>query len=86
MGDSILNGIVEEKLPGQGCLIKVERFPGSTEDDLSHHIIPIIRKKSTKMIIHIGTNDAPSSTSTEIQDNLLKLKYLVNEKLPHCKI
>ena len=38
------------------------------------------------MIIHIGTNDAPSSTSTEIQDNLLKLKYLVNEKLPHCQI
>ena len=38
------------------------------------------------MIIHIGTNDAPSSTSTEIQDNLLKLKALVNKKLPQCKV
>ena len=38
------------------------------------------------MIIHIGTNDAPSSMSREIQDNLLKLKCLVNEKLPQCKV
>ena len=37
------------------------------------------------MIIHIGKNDAPSSTFREIQDNLLKLKALVNEKLPQCK-
>ena len=86
VGDSILNGIVEEKLCGQGRLVKVKRFPGSTVDDLSHHIIPIIRKKPTNMIIHTGTNDAPSSTSREIQDNLLKLKALVNEKLPQCKV
>ena len=85
MGDSILNGIVEEKLCGQGRLVKVKRFPGSTVDNLSHHI-PIIRKKPTNMIIHTGTNDAPSSTSREIQDNLLKLKALVNKKLPQCKV
>ena len=86
MGDSKLNGIVEEKLCGQGRLVKVKRFPGSTVDDLSHHIIPIIRKKPTDMIIHTGTKDAPSSTSREIQNNLLKLKALVNEKLPQCKV
>ena len=34
------------------------------------------------MITHIGTNDATSSTTKEIQDNLLKLKPLVNKKLP----
>ena len=38
------------------------------------------------MIIHIGINDASSLTSREIQDNLLKLKSLVNEKLPQCKV
>ena len=62
------------------------RFPSSTVDDLSHHIIPIIQKKPTNMIIHTGTNDAPSSMSREIQDNFLKLKALVNEKLPQCKV
>ena len=86
VGDSILNGIVEERLCGQGRLVEVKCFPGSTVDDLSHHIIPIIRKKPTNMIIHTGTNDAPSSTFREIQDNLLKLKALVKEKLPQCKV
>ena len=86
MGDSILNSIVEETLCGQGRLVKVKGFPGLTVGDLSHHIIPILRKKLTNMIVHIGTNDAPSSMSKEIQDNLLKLKSWVNEKLPQCKV
>ena len=86
MGDSILNSIVEETLCGQGRVVKVKRFPGSTVDDLSHHVIPIIRKKPTNLIMHIGTNDPPYPTSTEYQDNLLKLKSLVNEKLPQCKV
>ena len=38
------------------------------------------------MIIHNETNDGLSSTSREIQDNLLKLKSLVKEKLPQYKI
>ena len=86
VGDSILNGIVEERLFGQGRLVKVKRVSGSTVADLSHHIIPIIQKKPTNMIKHIETNDASSSTSRQIQDNLLKLKSLVNEKLPQCKV
>ena len=86
VSDSILNGIAEENLFGQGCLVKVKYFPGSTVDDLSHHIIPITRKKPTNMIIHTGKNDAPSSSPREILDNLLKLKALVNEKLPQCKV
>ena len=80
MGDSILNGIVEEKLCGQGHLVKVKSFPGSTVNDLSHF------KKPTNMAIHTGTSDAHSSTSREIQDDLSKLKSLVNEKLLQCKV
>ena len=38
------------------------------------------------MIIYIGSNDAPGSTSIEIQDKLLKLKALVNQKLPQCRV
>ena len=86
MGDSTLNSITEEKLCGQGRLVKVKRFPGLTVDDLSHHIIPIIRKKPTNMVIHTGTKYPPSSTSREIQGNLLKLKALVNKKLPQYKV
>ena len=75
-----------EKLCGLGRLVKVKRFPGSAVDDLSYHVIPIIQKKPTIMIIHIRTNDTPSSRSRDIQDNLFKLKSLVNEKLLQCKV
>ena len=88
MGYSILNDIVGKTSCGQGHLVKFKIFPELTVDDLSHHIIPIIRKKSTNMIIHIGTKEAPSSMSKEgeIQDNSLKLKSLANEKLPQRKV
>ena len=85
-GDSILKSIVEEKLCGEGRLVKVKRFSSSNVDGLSHHIIPITRKKPTNMIIHTETNNAPSSTSRETQDDLFKLKALVNKKLPQCKV
>ena len=88
MGYSILNDIVGKTSCGQGHLVKFKIFPELTVDDLSHHIIPIIRKKSTNMIIHIGTKETPSSMSKEgeIQDNSLKLKSLANEKLPQRKV
>ena len=88
MGYSILNDIVGKTSCGQGHLVKFKIFPELTVDDLSHHIIPIIQKKSTNMIIHIGTKEAPSSMSKEgeIQDNSLKLKSLANEKLPQRKV
>ena len=77
---------MEQKLCRKERLVKAKRFLGSTVNDLIQHIIPIIRKKPTNMIINIGKNDAPSSTFREIQDNLLKLKSLVNKKLPQCKV
>ena len=55
--------VVKEKLCGQGRLVKVERFPGSAVDDLSHHTLPVIRKKPTNMMVHTGINDAPISTT-----------------------
>ena len=61
---------MEEKLYGNVMrLIIVKRFHGSTVDDISYHIIQIILKKPTNMIIHIVTNE-------EIQDNLLN--HLLN--------
>ena len=61
---------------------KVKRSSGSTVDDLRHHIIPMTRKKVTNLTKHAWTNSNPR----EIQDNLLKLKSLVNEKLAQCKV
>ena len=38
------------------------------------------------VILHVGTNNAPTSTSREILDKLIGLKLCNAEKLPNCKI
>ena len=76
IGDSIINGVMEEKLCGKGRIVKVRHFPGSNMDDINHHIVPILRKKPSHLIIHVRTNDASSSTWREILNKLLNLKSI----------
>ena len=76
IGDSIINGVMEEKWCGKGRIVKVRHFPESTMDDINHHIVPILRKKPSHLIIHVGTNDASSSTWREILNKLLNLKSI----------
>ena len=64
---------MEETLCGKGRSVKARHFPGSTVDDMNHHITQISRKKASHLIIHVGTNDAPSSTSRENLNKLLNL-------------
>ena len=54
-----------EKLCRKGRNVKVRHFPGSTKDDTNHHIVLILWKKPCHVIIHVGKNDALSSTSRE---------------------
>ena len=80
MGDSILNGLIEENLSKQHN-VRTRKFPGATVDGLSLHVHPILRKKPKYITIHLGTNDATHSISSEILDKLLKLKTLIKETL-----
>ena len=85
IGDSILNGLIEENLSKQHN-VRIRKFPGATVDDLNYHVHPILRKKPKHIIVHIGTNDATRSTSREILDKLLKLKTLIKETLPETEV
>ena len=42
--NSIINGVLEEGLCGEGRNVKVINFSGATVDDLNHHIIPLLQK------------------------------------------
>ena len=44
VGDSIINGALEEGLCRGGRIDKVRNFPRATDDDLNHHIIPLLQK------------------------------------------
>ena len=85
LGDSIINGISEEKLSKDGKLVKVRHISGALVKDMMHHVIPFTEKKPSNIIVHVGTNCAPNLKSRDILNELLLLKSKVKEKLPTCK-
>ena len=86
LGDSILNGVIQEKLSRPGRPLKVHNFRDATLDDMKYHVIPIIRKEPSFAILHIGANDAAHTTSKEILDQILELKALIIKELPTCRV
>ena len=48
--------------------------------------MPIIAKRSDYLILHVGTNDAITSTSRKIIDDLLMLKCNILKQLPNCRV
>ena len=48
VGDSIINGVIEERINKKDSPVKVHNFPGATVVDMEHYLIPIIQKKPSK--------------------------------------
>ena len=84
-GDSIINGVFEDRLRRKSHVVKVRNFPGANVEDMRYNLIPS-KKKPSHLIIHAGTNDAKKFTSREILDQLLNLKKIVSEQVPGCKL
>ena len=84
-GNSIINGIREERLSGKYGVVKVRNFPGATIEDMQHNLVPILERNPCRLILHVGTNNSESCTSREILDKPLKLKTFISEKCPQCQ-
>ena len=70
IGDSILNGIIHERLSRNRRIAKVHNFRGATLDNMKHRVIPLLRKEPSFIIIHAGIcADVPYLTSRKILDN-----------------
>ena len=70
-------------------MVKVRYFPSSTIPDLhKHYMQPLISKKPSTVILHIGTNDANNkgATADKINDVILELKKEVDAKLPDAAV
>ena len=85
VGDSILNGVIEERINKDGP-VTVRNFPGATVADMEHYLIPIIQEKASSIILRVGTNDAKNLPSPTVLHNLLKLEALVKDSLSTCKV
>lgn len=84
-GDSMLNGIQEERL-NKNLNVKVRPFPGAKVNDMYDYIAPLLRKMPTYIILHIGCNDAQEKTSSEIFNDILRLKTHIETKLPTVEV
>ena len=85
VGDSIINGVIEGRID-KDRPVKVCNFLGTAFADMEHNLIPIIRQKPSTIILHFGTNDVKNLQSRTVLHNLLKLKFLVKDSLPTCKV
>ena len=84
LGDSTISGLIEKKM-SRNRKIKVRYFPGAKIKDMYHYAIPLLEKKPENIILHLGTNDAPYKSDTDILKDLIELKDFILEKSPSCK-
>ncbi len=84
IGDSMLNGIKEERLKRYNA--KVEACPGATIKDMYGVVTPLLAKKPAKVILHVGTNDAPFKPSHAIVNELIVLRKYIESNLPGGKV
>ena len=69
----MVNGIDEKRLQKHGN-VKVFYFSGARINDMNHHLMPIIAKRSDYLILQVGTIDATTNTSRKnIENQALKL-------------
>ena len=62
------------------------KFLGATTDYMYQHLMPLVQKQPNNVILHLETNDASSSNSSEIVNNILKLRSFTSQKLPNVNI
>ena len=72
VGDSIINGVIEERINKKESSVKVRNFPGATVAGMEHYLIPVIQKKPSNIILHVGTYDTKNLPSRTVLYNLLK--------------
>ena len=76
MADSILSALREYKMPRRKR-IKVRTFPGATINEMKFFAVPLLKKKTDNVNIHVGTNEASHFTPNEMFKNMKELPLLI---------
>ena len=85
ISDSIMNNIEENRL-SRSRNVKVRPFIVSTIEDMFSYITPLLKKRPTYILLHVGTNNSTEQTSTEIFNQLLELKKYILKTLPQVQL
>ena len=82
LGDSMVNQMDEDRLSASTKKnVKVRSFGGLNTVSIYPKLEPLLKKKPSKIILHIGTNQATDNTSDIIFNNLLDLKKYIESHL-----
>ena len=84
ISDSILSGFREFKM-SKWKTIKVRTFPGATIGDMKFFVVPHLRKNPDKIVLHVGTNDAPHATPKEMLNAIKRPEILHTKVRPWVK-
>jgi len=82
----MLYGIDEDKLNNNYKNTRVRKFPGASTSDMFHYSKPILNKKPSNLILHVGTNDCQTSTSGEVYARIRKLVVHFEKEVPGVNV
>ena len=85
-GDSIINGIDEKRISKKNSIVKVRYFNGALVEDMFYNLVPLMRKKPSALILHVGTNNTVSDSSKVILKKINSLISYIKINNPECRI
>eukprot|EP00112_Aurelia_sp_Birch-Aquarium-sp1_P005998 Seg1671.10 transcript_id=Seg1671.10/GoldUCD/mRNA.D3Y31 product="hypothetical protein" protein_id=Seg1671.10/GoldUCD/D3Y31 len=53
---------------------------------MKDYLKPLLRKKPTNVILHVGTNDSVNHDAGTVINDLLDLKQSIEKELPNCTV
>ena len=79
-GNSMINSSNERRFSTSFKSSKVGCFSGVLIDDIYLNFIRLLRKKTTTLFLHMGTNNSPIENLFQIDDKLINLVHFVKIK------
>ena len=73
---SAISRLIEKKL-SRNRKIKVRYFPGAKIKGMYHYAIPSVENNPENINSHLGTNDTPYKSGTNILKDVIELKDFI---------
>ena len=84
-GDSIIKDL-NGRMMSRKNSVKIPCFPGSTTEDMTDFVKPLLKKSPSHFIFHVGTNDLSCNSPDKIVDSINSLVEIVSSKGVGCSV
>ena len=82
----MINGIDKKRISEKNSNVKVRYFNGALVEDMFYNLVPLMRKKPSALILHVGTNNTVSDSSKVILKKINSLISYIKINNPECRI